>query len=429
MRLLLTLAAAMALAGAARAQDPPAPAPEPPVEGSPPRRDASGTPNVAAPGPTRDSATQAPTAGRAGHGSFEARLGYYHNDDSDESNPFLDERETVIEPVFIFSYDITDKVSVDASLSYDHVSSASIDRLSRYPEQSGASGDYYYGGDLGVRFRPTDDLRFGVTGGLSAEYDYRSLRAGGTAAVDLFDKNTTLSLGLNAFLDTVDIIRFNGSEAEGEDDRTTLSATLGWYQVLSSTVHLDVGYTFTHQSGFLETAFNSVVLEDSTDLPNPFLENNARGVEIVEELPDTRLRHALFYEVRKYFDTGTAVGVGGRSYADSWGILSQAVELRVYQWLVPDVLRIRARYRFYVQDGADDFQRHFRVPPGARAAFVATQDRTQDSDLGPFNSHTLGLRLDWHVGGGHHLDLSFDYVLRSDGLDQVLVGFGWRWEF
>lgn len=430
MRLLLTLAAGLALAaGVARAQDPPSPAPEPPVEAAPPRRDASGAPNPAAPGPTRDATTQTPTAGRAGHGSFEARLGYYHNDDSDRSNPFLDETETVIEPVVIFSYDVTDALSVDAALSYDHVSSASIDRLSRYPEQSGASGDYYYGGDLGLRLRPTDDLRFGVTGGLSAEYDYRSLRAGGTAAVDLFEKNTTLSLGLNTFFDTVDIIRFDGSEAEGEDDRTTVSLTLGWYQVLSSTVHLDVGYTFTHQSGFLETAFNSVVLEDPSDPMNPLLENGARGVEVAEELPDTRLRHALFYEVRKYFDTGTALGLGGRSYADSWGILSQAVELRVYQWLIQDVLRVRARYRFYIQDGADDFQRHFRVPPGARAAFVATQDRTQDSDLGPFDSHTMGLKLDWHVGGGHHLDLSFDYVLRSDGLDQVLVGFGWRWEF
>jgi hypothetical protein len=418
MRLLL-IAALLAVAGRAVAQ-------EAPDEAAPPRRDATGAPAPAEPGPS--DSPSAPTAGHAGHGSLEARLGYYHNDDSDDSNPFLDEEETVIEPVIIFSYDATDALSLDATASYDHVSSASIDRLSRYPEQSGASGDYYFGVDLGARYRATDTLRLGLTGGASFEYDYRSFRFGGDVAMDFFEKNTTLKLGLNVFLDSVDVIRFDGDE-EGEEARTTVSITGAWYQVLAPTVHMDLGYTFTHQSGFLETAFNSVVLEDSSDPPNPLLENRARGIEVAEELPDTRLRHAVYGEVRKYFDTGTAVGLGGRAYADSWGILSQAVEVRLYQWLVEDVLRVRLRYRFYVQTAANAYEERLRIPPGVRALYVATQDRTQDADLGAFTAHTLGARLDWQVVTGHHLDLSIDYILRSDGLDQLLLGFGYRWEF
>lgn len=394
----------------------------------PPRQDGTGAPAPEAPGPSI-SPPAGSGAGRAGHGSIEARMGYYHNDDSDDSNPFLDEEETVIEPVLVFSFDATDRLSLDATLSYDYVSSASIDRLSRYPEQSGASGDDYYGLDLGVRFRATDDLRLGLTGGASSEYDYSSLRVGATAALDLFEKNTTLQLGVNTFLDTVEVIRWNGLETEGSEGRTTVSLTAAWYQVLTPTVHMDVGYTMTHQSGFLETAYNSVVLEDPSYAPNPMLENQARGIEVTEELPDTRLRHALYGEVRKYFDTGTALGVGGRFYADSWGIVSQALELRVYQWLVQDVLRVRARYRFYVQTAADDYDDHFVISPGSTAVFVATRDRTQDSDLGAFTAHTVGLKVDWQVVTDHHLDLSIDYVLRSDGLDQILFGFGWRWEF
>jgi hypothetical protein len=414
---LLTLTVLALTATGARAQ-----------ETTPPRRDGTGAPAPEEPGPSVPLPTT-PAAARPGHGSVEARVGYYHNDDSDESNPFLDEEETVIEPVLVFSYDATERLSFDATVSYDYVSSASIDRLSNFPDQSGASGDYYYGLDLGARFRATDDFRLGVTGGASFEYDYRSFRLGATAAWDLFEKNTTLQLGVNTFLDSVDVIRWNGAEDEGDEGRTTVSITAAWYQVLAPTVHMDLGYTFTHQDGFLETAYNSVVLEDASYAPNPLLENQARGIEVAEELPDTRIRHALYGEVRKYFDTGTAIGVGGRSYADSWGIFSQAVELRVYQWLVKDVLRVRARYRFYIQSAADDYDEHFVVPPGATAAFVATQDRTQDSDLGAFSSHTVGLRVDWQVVAAHHLDLSVDYVLRSDGLDQVLFGFGWRWEF
>lgn len=414
---LLTLALVALAATGARAQ-----------ETTPPRTDGTGTPAVEEPGPSVPLPTT-PAPARPGHGSVEARIGYYHNDDSDESNPFLDEEETVIEPVLVFSYDATERVSLDATLSYDYVSSASIDRLSNFPDQSGASADNYYGFDLGVRFRATDDLRLGVTGGASFEYDYQSFRVGATAALDLFEKNTTLQLGVNTFLDSVDVIRWNGSEAEGSEGRTTVSITAAWYQVLTPTVHMDLGYTLTSQSGFLETAYNSVVLEDPSDAPNPLLENQARGVETNEELPDSRLRHALYGEVRKYFDTGTAIGFGGRFYADSWGIVSQAVELRVYQWIVPDVLRVRARYRFYVQTAADDYEERFLVPPAQRAAFIASEDRTQDSDLGAFSSHTVGLRVDWQVFTNHHLDVSVDYVLRSDGLDQLLLGLGWRWEF
>src|SRR5688500_18654786 len=79
----------------------------------------------------------AASAGEAGHGSIEARIGYYHNDDGG-GNPFLDETETVIEPIVILDYNVTDRLALTATLSYDLVSSASIDRLSRYPEQSGA---------------------------------------------------------------------------------------------------------------------------------------------------------------------------------------------------------------------------------------------------------------------------------------------------
>lgn len=383
---------------------------------------------------------EAEASGEAGHGSLEVNFGYYANDDNGDGNPFLDEEETVIEPVIVVNYNVTDWLAVHVGVSIDTVTSASIERLSQTPDQSGASKDTYVGVDGGVVVRPTDALSIGVRGSHSDEYDYSSNGFGVDLSLDLNDSNTTISLSGNVFLDTVRTIRWDGTET-GDEDRTSFTISPGLYQILSSTVHMTLGYSFTLQDGFLETAFNSVVLEDPSDPPNPNLDNNARGVEVTEELPDTRMRHALYGRVRKYFDTGTAVELGTRLYTDSWGVTSESLELRLYQWVVPEVFRVRVRYRFYNQSAADDYSEHFFVAPGNRGPYGVGggPDRTQDADLGDFTSHTVGLKLDWTVFkdaealGLDRLGLSvhvgLDYVLRSDGIDQLLLYGGLKVDF
>jgi len=81
--------------------------------------------------------------GRPGSGSVTLQLGYYDRDDSQGSgNPFLDESLTVIEPVVLFTYNVSEDTTWFGKASYDWVSSASIERLSNFPTQSGASGDF-----------------------------------------------------------------------------------------------------------------------------------------------------------------------------------------------------------------------------------------------------------------------------------------------
>jgi hypothetical protein len=397
----------------------------------------------AAPESTADEAPSAPEDappeagnGKAGHGSIEFHFGFYRNDDNGDGNPFLDEEETVLEPVLLATYNVTDTLTINGGLSLDHVTSASIERLSQYSEQSGASTDTYLGVDLGAKLQATEELSLGLRASVSNEYDYQSLGFGGDVSLDLFEGNTTISLGFNAFLDTVNVIRFNGSDDDGDESRTSISFNPQLYQILGPTIHLTLGYSFTHQTGFLETAFNGVVLEDPSDSPNPLLLDNARGVEIAEELPDTRLRHALYGRARMIFETGTAVELGLRLYSDSWGIASGTVELRLYQWIVDKTLSVRLRYRYYKQSAADDYEEHFNVRPTERAAFIASEDRTQDADLGDFSSNTVGIKLNWYVLQGDPVEslglsfnVSFDYVLRSDGIDQILVAFGAKVDF
>ena len=362
----------------------------------------------------------------AGHGSVTFGLNYYQNSDKGDGNPFLDEALTNIEPVIIFDYNVTDRLSINGNFSYDYVSSASIDRLSNYGAQSGATGDNYYGASLGGAYKLSPVLRLGGNLSLSGEYDYSSIGFSGFVARDLNNKNTTLKLNLNGFQDTIDIIRWNGRQREGTDDRTTLSLTGNWYQIITPSTHSELGFSATHQAGFLETAYNFVVIEDpdgddlSRGRPH-WLDQAATGEIVREELPGTRSRGAIFGRVRTSLSPATAVELGGRLYSDSWGISSFTIEPRLYYWLIEDKLSARLRYRFYAQTSADDYSENFNL--------VTPEFRTQDSDLGDFTANGAGIKFSWYLFEALRFDLSGDYIQRSDGIDQVLGAVAFNWSF
>jgi len=354
----------------------------------------------------------------AGTGPAEFRIGYYDNSDSGDGNPFVDEELTVIEPIFIVDYNITDRLAAWGQFSYDHVSSASIERLSDRDNQSGASGDNYVGFDFGARYELDEDRRVGGFFTTSSEYDYSSYGLGGDYAQDFANKDATVKISVNGYYDEVDVIRFNGKE-EGTDDRISISTTLSWYQILNPRTHAEMGGTFGFQHGFLETAYNAVVIEDPTDPPNRYLDNRARGTEITEELPSARLRWSLFGRTRYSLVPGTALEMGGRLYIDSWGILSVTVEPRVNHWLT-DAIGLRLSYRYYTQTAADDFEDHFTE--------ISTR-RTQDSDLAGFDSHGLYGSALWRPFETLSLDVTAGYTFRDDGIDQLMLSFGIRKSF
>jgi len=371
-------------------------------------------------GPLSGAPRSSDNKGEPGTSTFSTQLGYYHHDDDAAGNPFLDEKLTVIEPIIIWDSNVSEDFGYSVTLSYDNVSSASIDRLNQFPEQSGASGDYYYGVDFGARHRADEGKWFGWQLGGSVEYDYTSLHFGGNYSAESPDKNTTQSFALTGFYDTVDIIRFNGEQSEGTDTRLSLAGTYSLYKVLAPTWASDLSATVSFQSGFLETAYNAVVLEDPSFPPNPLLDNQAQGIEFTEELPDTRIRGAVQYRARHFLDPGRAVELSGRVYGDDWGLYSFAVEPRYYMPL-SDRLAVRLRYRYYNQTEADDFEEHYF---GTTASDLP-EFRTQDAELGAFDSHGFGVRLDLAPRARHHWYLDLNYQLRSDDLDGIFASVGY----
>ncbi|MBT3293801.1 MAG: DUF3570 domain-containing protein [Verrucomicrobia bacterium] len=359
--------------------------------------------------------------GDAGTGHLEFGLGFYSNSDGsngEEGNPFLDEESTIIEPVIVFDYNISDETAVWATFSYDYVSCASIDRLGNFPEQSGASGDNYLSIEGGLRRTPDRENAWGVFGHLSAEYDYFSIGLGGDYTRTAPDGNSSIKYALNGFFDSIDLIRFNGVE-EGSDSRITLTAQVNAYQVMDPVMHAEYGGVLTVQSGYLATPYNAVVIED-TLVPNTNLVNMAPGREVIEELEDSLIRGAVFGRVRRSLAARHAVELGGRLYADSWGLTGISIEPRWYHWLIDGRLRLRLRYRFYTQSEADAFSETF---------LVEEEFRTQDADMGSFTAHTLGGLLTLVSGESSEIDLAADYITREDGIDQVLARLAYRWDF
>ncbi|MEZ5979040.1 MAG: DUF3570 domain-containing protein [Planctomycetota bacterium] len=353
------------------------------------------------------------------------QLGFYsHDDGPGDGNPFLDEELTVIEPLLIFDHQVDEDWGFGVTLSYDHVSSASIDRLSKFPAQSGASGDNYVGVDYASRHRTSANTSLDWHAGFSFEYDYLSLGAGLSRTVRTPAEGRSDTYGFNFYYDVVDIIRYDGDQSEGTDGRLTLTGTWTRSQPLSRYWTGELTSLLTLQNGFLETPYNAVVLEDPGLPANPNLDNGANGIEITEELPDTRIRLALRPRARRWMSERSALELGGRIYADDWGVVAAAIEPRWYYDLVADRLRMRLRYRYYVQSAADDYRETFLQAAGT------PEFRTQDSDLADLDSHTFGVRFDAFGKSGRptwHLDLN--YALRSDGLDHAYVALGYRFGF
>ncbi len=362
--------------------------------------------------------------GDAGHGSLEFGLGFYSNEDGsvgEDGNPFLDEESTIIEPVIVFDYNISDETATWIKLSYDHVSSASIEQLNNYSEQSGASGDNYISIEGGLRRQPDARQTWGVFGHVSSEYDYFSLGLGGDYMRIAPDGNSSVKYSVNGFFDTMDVIRYYGAD-EGTDTRITLSGQINAYQVIGPSTHAEYGGVLTLQSGFLETPYNFVVIEDLEDdtVANSNLVGNANGREVIEELEDTLIRGAVFGRVRWSLSPRNSVELGGRIYTDSWGLTGVSLEPRWYHWLIDGRLRLRVRYRFYTQTAADAYSEHFYAEP---------EFRTQDSDMGEFDALTVGGLLTLFSSENSEYDLGVDYVNRSDGINQILARFAYRRNF
>ncbi len=335
----------------------------------------------------------------------------FYDQEDGGGNPNLKEDMAVWEPQILYSRSLSERWSGSLKVQGDVISAASVSKHKRFPAgtQSGASGDKYLGGELGAFYAWSDQTALGAGLSVSGEYDYNSYGGYLKWSCDTPDKNDTFVVRLSAYFDTLDVILFTG-EGDGTDTRRSISLGLGWTRVWGPRTAGTLNWDLTTQRGFLPTPYNSVV---------------AAGTEVREILPDTRFRSAFHARLRHLLLDDLAVEPGLGFYFDDWGARAFNVELALWWEAVPEAVIVRPAYRFHSQTEVDDFL--------DETAAAIPEERTQDSDLADFDSHTFGLKLVFPrvflFGMEQEVEVGFDYTLRSDDLDALSATFGYQWRF
>lgn len=262
------------------------------------------------------------------------------------------------------------------------------------------------------------DLTMVLGGNYSYEYDYTSISVNTSLAKDINEGNTTLSAGLSVGFDTVDPvggqpIAFAAMQERGgallrngtSDNKTLLDIVFGVTQIIDKNSLFQINYSVSQSDGYLTDPYKVIsVVDASTGIPlfNNVSEPNLPTV-LFENRPDTRLKHSLFGQYKRYLG-GDVLDTSYRFMIDDWGIDSHTIDLR-YRWQLTGNQFIQPHVRLYQQSAAD-FYTPFFVDGTQPTAGNSAIEASADYRLGEFTAYTVGLEY-----GQEHANNSWSVAL------------------
>jgi len=210
----------------------------------------------------------------------------------------------------------------------------------------------------------------------SQEVDYISSSAVGTVSIDMFRKNTTLTLRGQYNADKVGKILESGDVFN--QNKFVYTGAVDLTQVLSPTTVLDLAYDVVRLKGLLSDPYLQVSVIDDQG-----------GTVLVDELhPDNRTRHAGTARLSQFIPSIRASLIGSyRYYWDTWLVKSSTAELKLNKYITNDLV-FGVDYRYYTQTGSWFYQ-----PDYIGTGFTGPLYRTVDYKLTPFASNNFGLSL------------------------------------
>jgi hypothetical protein len=255
---------------------------------------------------------------------------------------YYKERSTlVVQPMLDVALDAGTSGRVDAHFLVDSITSASA----ATGAQGGEFTELRYEGGFAYTNAITRAFRLSGITRYSLESDYTSTYLAGRAELDLFDKNTTITLlegrGFDGITNGVaQMMGAIGTPPRSEELKTGLTS-LSVSQIITPYLVGNITYDFLDSHGYHGNLYRRVT---------------GAAVAVEEEVPRLRLRHAVYAGVRGYLAaTGSTVIAGYRFYHDDWGVDAHTPEVRAIQEIV-DGLDLRGRFRYYRQSKADFYQ-------------------------------------------------------------------------
>lgn len=261
----------------------------------------------------------------------------------------------------------------------DVISAASVDLV------TAASPRGYHevrqGATLGATWRPVAGTSVSARYLPSWEPDYESHVLTAAASREWLDHRFTTELGLRLGLDAVG--------RHGEDRATwrsleTGGVTLGVGWVFGPRTVGQLGYEAQLYDGFQSSPYRLVRMYWPA-LTVPF------GVP--EEVPETRVRHALGASLRHAITRRWYANVSYRLYRDTWGITSHTEEVELSYASVGDRLVLGISGRMYGQSAASFYEPRYAAAEGELPRF-----RTADKLLVRSWTALGGLRASYAFG-------------------------------
>ena len=272
-------------------------------------------------------------------------------------------------------------------------------------------------------FQPLGEkYEFTVGGGVSSEYDYRSLTLSSTVSRYLNSKNTKLSLGASLELDASDPV---GGAPQGFDTmnaklpadkalgKTVQDFLIGLSQVMSRRLIVQANYSIGSSHGYMTDPYKLL----SEVLPEANVNaGDSTGVYYYEKRPDARTKNSLYVGAKYHLLKLGILSGSYRYFWDSWHVHSHTFGVD-YDLPLGPKWHAGLDVRYYLQSKAD-FYRPFLIQGEALPSYASADYR-----LGDMDAITVGAKVGKKLGEGKN-DLTFHLQYYQQTPDSNLGAFG-----
>ncbi len=273
-------------------------------------------------------------------------------------------------PSIIVRKKISESVSISGNYYVDSISSASIDVVttaSPYSEervQNSVSVDFLSHKTL---------ISAGYT--TSVENDFDASTFSFNMSQDMFGDLTNIGMGVSF---GSNIVTKTG-DTSFEETMDSRGFHISLSQVVSKNIIISSVLEVISDEGFLNNPYRSVRYEDST-VPKGYSYQS-------EVYPNTRTSNAFAVRAKYHLPSKSAIGVGYRTFNDSWGIQSDTYELS-YQTAIWTDYIFELSYRAYSQTSANFYKDLF--------PFINAQEfLARDKELSTFKDTSIGFGISY----------------------------------
>lgn len=244
----------------------------------------------------------------------------------------------------------------------------------------------------------------------SSEKDYISNTPGITFKKDLFQKNTTLTVGYSKNIDNV-----NGKFMASTDKKNTNNYYVGLTQIITPKTIAQFGYSKNEANGFMPEG-NRLVPVDGVDAAT--CTDTSITNCLPEKFPNTRLREAYILGVNHYMLNGiiyppapSSIRLTLRQYKDDWDISSYTEEIEYYQYL-PEQNLLRLNFRNYQQTKAY-FVKSVHSSTDQYLSISPQLEAMQTYLIGVKLSHAFDDDPDYGIFANSFIEGGYEYYLQS----------------